>query len=127
MITVKMMDLFGKDEAFAELDKITLTGKVAFAVARLKKAVQQELETFYASRLEVAKRYADRDEKGEIKVDENGNIHIPEDKMEECNKELTEVLQEEVELNANYLKAEWFENIELPTKLAGELLVFVEG
>ncbi len=126
MMKVKMMDLFGKDEAFKEINKLTLPGKVAFAIARIQRAVGQELETFYSSRVEAVKKYADKDENGELVVDEKGNIHVADELVEKCNKEIAEILEQEVELNANFLKPEWFDEIDMTPEVAKELQVFVE-
>lgn len=126
MMKVKMMDLFGKDEAFKEINKLILPGKVAFAIARIQRAVGQELETFYSSRVEAVKKYADKDENGELIVDEKGNIHVADELVEKCNKEIAEILEQEVELNANFLKPEWFDEIDMTPEVAKELQVFVK-
>lgn len=126
MMKLKMKELFGKDQAFEEINKLVLPGKVAFAIARIQRAVNQELETFYASRMETVKRYADKDENGEVIVNDNGNIHISDEYVQAVNKELEEVLMEEVELNANFLNPDWFADVEMTPAVAKEIQTFME-
>lgn len=126
MMKLQMKDLFGKEQAFEEINKLVLPGKVAFAIARIQRAVNQELETFYSSRMETVKRYADKDENGEVIVDENGNIHIADEHVQAVNKELEEILMEEVELNANFLNPDWFADVEMTPAVAREIQTFME-
>jgi hypothetical protein len=86
-----------------DLSNKQLKSKVAFRVARLLREVQAESETFEAARINLVKLYAAKDENGEIKTDENGNTYIEQDKIEEFNKELRDLLDNTITINGDKL------------------------
>lgn len=125
MISVKMSDVFNASDALTELGKCSLSGKSAFAVARLIREIDSEMKTFETIRMDIIRKYADKDENGELILEE-GNIHLSEENVAVCNNELMDSLAQIVELNANPLKYEWLEKIELTVPQAMALEPFME-
>lgn len=125
MINVKMSDVFNASDALTELGKCSLSGKSAFAVARLIREIDNEMKTFETIRMDIIRKYADKDENGELILEE-GNIHLSEENVTACNNELMDSLTQTIELNANPLKYEWLEKIELTVPQAMALEPFME-
>lgn len=125
MISVKMSDVFNASDALTELGKCSLSGKSAFAVARLIREIDNEMKTFETIRMDIIRKYADKDENGELILEE-GNIHLSEENVTACNNELMDSLTQIIELNANPLKYEWLEKIELTVPQAMALEPFME-
>jgi hypothetical protein len=57
--------------------------------------------------------YGEKDENGALIVLDNGNVKIPENKIAECNLELQELFNTEIEINISKLPIEIFETIEM--------------
>lgn len=125
MIKVTIEQVLKINPILSKLATQSYAGRVAFALARLAREVAKEVEVFDNTRMELVKKYADKDEGGEVIVNENGNVHITDENLACCNKELNEVLVTEIELNANKMPIGWFENIELTIEEALALEVFV--
>jgi hypothetical protein len=75
--------------------------------------------------MEIIRKYADKDENNETKVNSDGTVHISDDNLILCNGELNEILSENIELTIEPLPINWFENIELTIEEALALEPFV--
>lgn len=125
MIKVTMDQILSVNKVLNKLMQNSYSGRVAFALARLTREVGKEAEVFSTTRIEVIRRYADKDENGELVVTE-GNAHVPNEKLAECNKELSDILLTEVEVTIEPLDMEWFEKIELTVDEAMALEPFMK-
>jgi len=86
---------------------------------RLLKAADKEIQEFNDIRVKVVNQYGDKDENGELITDENGNCHIAPEHINEFNKELNDLLNTEIEINANMLSLSDLEELEFtPSDLA---------
>lgn len=103
MIELTVQKMIDSIPTLRELSNKQLKSKVAFRVARLLREVQAESETFETARVNLVKLYAAKDENGEIKTDENGNTYIEQDKIEEFNKELRDLLDNTITINGDKL------------------------
>ena len=103
MIELTVQDMIDSIPTLRDLSNKQLKSKVAFRVARLLREVQAESETFETARINLVKLYAAKDENGEIKTDENGNTYIEQDKIEEFNKELRDLLDNTITINGDKL------------------------
>lgn len=101
MIELTVQEMIDSIPTLRELSNKQLKSKVAFRVARLLREVQAESETFETARVNLVKLYAAKDENGEIKTDENGNTYIEQDKIEEFNKELRDLLDNTITINGD--------------------------
>lgn len=73
-----------------EISKKELPIKASYAIAKNLKKIEDELEIYYKEREKLIDKYAEKDENGKIKVDNNGFI-IFKDK-EGWDKEIKELL-----------------------------------
>ena len=103
MIELTVQDMIDSIPTLRDLSNKQLKSKVAFRVARLLREIQAESETFETARINLVKLYAAKDENGEIKTDENGNTYIEQDKIEEFNKELRDLLDNTITINGDKL------------------------
>lgn len=125
MIKVTMSDVLSIEKVLTKLVNYSLTGRRAFALARLTREIDKEIATFENIRIDLIRKYADKDENGEVIV--NGeNVHLSEENVQLCNQELKESLAQEIELNVAPLKYEWFDDIELTINEASLFEPFME-
>ena len=119
MIKLKLNELLNATDALQTLSKKSLQARPAFQVVRLLKAADKEIQEFNDIRVKVVNQYGDKDENGELITDENGNCHIAPEHINEFNKELNDLLNTEIEINANMLSLEDLEKLEFtPSDLA---------
>lgn len=123
MIKMTLNELMNATPALKELSGKSFTGATTFKIARLIREVDKEIKTFEEERMKIVNKYGEKDENGELASQEDGTVKIIEDKINECNQELVDLLNAEVEINAEKLKEEVFEKIELTPVLA----IAIEG
>ena len=69
--------------------------------------------------MELIKKYGEKDENGELVTDDNGNCKILNEGLDEFSKELNELIETEVEINANKISIESLDDKEFtPTEMA---------
>ena len=101
MIKVQLKDIIEGTEVLKKLAGQPLRGKVAFQISKILKRLEDELTLFNNTRVEIIKKYSQTDENGELISDENGNVKLKEETIEDFNKEITELLNMEIEIDAN--------------------------
>lgn len=125
MIKVTMGQILTANQIFTKLINDTYTGRAAFTIARLVREVTKETESFEKARMEIIRRYGDKDENGELVLNE-GNVHISEENIGKCNQELNDVLSAELEINAEPIDMQWLEKVELSLNEALALEPFMK-
>lgn len=126
MIKVSLNDIVNSSSTFRELSEKQLPIRVAFRIARLIRELDKENTTFENSRRAIIEKYAMRDEAGKIAQADNGNIILQQDKIEDCNNELNELLSAEVEINADKISIEDLEKIEMTPAQVYNIEAFIE-
>lgn len=126
MITMTMNDIFNAVPTLREISTKEFPGFVTFKIARIIRELDKEIQLFETEREKIAYKFGEKEENGELIALENGNIKIPEDKIEECNKELQELFNTEVEINASKLPVNIFETIEMTPVQAMNLEAIVD-
>ena len=126
MIKINLSDVVNSIPVFNDIMKQTLTGSAAFRVARLARELDNEMKTFNESRRTLVEKYAVRDDNGELKADENGNIQIIPEKVNECNEEFNNLLNSEIEINANKLPNDILNEIKINPQQMMDIMMFVE-
>lgn len=102
--------------------------KGAYKINKIRKAVEKESE-FYAEKFqEIVNEYAQKDERGEVKLSEDGSqILIQDGKIDECNQALEDLQNLEVEIdNFNLTIDDLGENIECTPEQLEALMPFME-
>ena len=126
MIQVTLNDILNNAEIFRELSAKALPVKTAFKIARLIRELDKENTTFDESRRQIIEKYAERDENGRIKQTPEGNIQLQQDKIEECNNELVELLNTTIEINVDKISIDALGDIELTPVQIINLEAFIE-
>lgn len=126
MINIKLEQLVNSTDGLKGLAQKSLRARPALAVAKILKAADAEMTTFNETRLNLIKKYGDKDENGEVKQDEKGNVHIPNEALDDFTKELKELLDTQVEINANKIKMSDVENVEFTPAEMAQLEDFIE-
>lgn len=100
-------------------------GRAAFVIAKLAKAINAEMGDFNAARDAILIKYADKDENNEPIIDK-GQVHLSDENLAICNKEIQELLATEVEINSSPLAAEWFDDVDITPGEVEVLMAFIE-
>jgi hypothetical protein len=101
MITVKLEEIVNGAEALKTLANKSLKGKTAYRVSRLLRELEKEFSLFNDTRGELIKKYGEKDENGELKVNENSEYTIAPENIQAFYNEINEILGNEVEINGN--------------------------
>lgn len=126
MITVKIADLLNSTETLQKLSQQDFKAKLAWSIARLLKAAEVEIQSFNDTRMTLIKKYGEKDENGELVTDDKGNCKILEEGIEAFGKELNELINTEIEINANKIKMDLLEDIDFTPSDMAVLEPFVE-
>jgi hypothetical protein len=112
MIKIVMNDLLNAVPVLKELSGRNFVGAVTFKIARLIRELDKEIALFDEARENIVEKYAVRKEDGSIDINEMGIIKIIDGQTEACNQELGSLLNAEIEVNADKIPADAFDNIE---------------
>lgn len=104
MIKLTIEQLINSTGVLQKLSASPLKARTAFAVAKLLKTAEAEMNGFNDARMILVKKYGQKDEKGEIKLDENNNYLIESEHIADFNRELSELIGTEIELNVTKIK-----------------------
>ena len=126
MINVKISDLLNGTEALKKLAETQLKAKLAWQVGRILKAADTEIQSFNDTRMELIKKYGEKDENGELITDEKGNCKVMPDGIENFSNELNELINSEVEINANKISIDSLEDKEFTPAEMSQLEPFVD-
>ena len=113
MITITVNDLLNTVPVLRELINKPFKGSIAFKLARLIREFDKENTLFEEARVNLAQKYCERDENGEPIILETGAIKLQEDKINECNEEISNLLSTQLEIVAEKIPISAFDDIEL--------------
>ena len=120
MIKVKISDLLNGTEALQKLAGTDLKAKVAWQVSKLIKAAETEIQSFNTTRIELIKKYGEKNESGELITDDEGNCKINNASVTEFSNELNDLISQEVELNASKLNMDEIGDVSFtPAEMVG--------
>lgn len=111
MITVRLRNIIDGTEVLRKLAGQPLKGRTAFQVSKILKKLEEELNLFNSTRVELIKKYSKVDENNQIIQDENGNVQLQEDKLNDFNNEIAELLNTSIEINSGKIKLVDIEDI----------------
>lgn len=118
MINTKLRNIVECADIMRELSTKSLKGRVAFRVARLLRELEKEFTLFNDKRMDLIKEYAQKDENGKMKSDDNGNVTLDQDRLTEFYQSLEDLLNADVEINAEKIDAEDLGDVEFtPTQI----------
>ena len=126
MITVKIENLLNSVDTLQKLSQKDFKAKLAWQVARLLKSAEAEIQSFNETRMNLIRKYGEKDENGELITDENGNCKIIPEDIETFTNELNELITSEVEINANKLDINLFGDIDFTPSDMAALEPFID-
>lgn len=126
MIKIKMSDLLNATETLQKLSQKELKARLALQISRLLKEGEREIQNFNEVRTNLINKYGEKDENGELVTDENKNCKILNDQIEIFSKELNELVDMEIEINANKIKIADLENMDFTPADMAVLEPFME-
>lgn len=100
MINTTLRNIVESADIMRDLSTKSLKGRAAFRVARLLRELEKEFTLFNEKRVDLIKEYAQKDENGEMKSDDKGNVSLDEARLSEFYQNLETLLNTEVEINA---------------------------
>lgn len=109
----ELIDITNALQAAAEK---TYPVRVAFAIGKNLKVLKAEYQDYAETKAALGKKYAKRDEKGQIIQDPQGNAAIQDGKMQEYLEELDQLLDEKVTVSFRLID---FADIESREDLTG--------
>lgn len=126
MIKVKILDLLNSVEILRKLSQQDFKAKTAWQIVRLLKAAENEIQGFSEARMNLITKYAEKDENGALIKDDNDNVKLVPETMEAFSAEVNELLESEIEINANKLSIEQLENADFTPSEMAMLEPFIE-
>ena len=126
MIKVNLNDIVNSVDTFQTIMGQSFKGSLAFKIARLARELNKEMETFNEQRRKILNEYCIKDENGELKSDENGNVQIIPDKINEFNNEFSNLLTTEVEINADKLPMDSMDSFDITPQQMLNIEMFFE-
>lgn len=101
--------------------------KTAYTFAKLGEVIEQELKFYYTKMNEVISEYSIKDVDGKPELTPDGNsIKIDPDKLEECQKQLEELHNVEVDIGDITFTEEALEALTLTTQQAFALMPLIK-
>ena len=125
MINVKLSELLDSTETLKKLSQKDFKAKLAWSISRLLKAAEQEIQEFNDTRMNLINKYGEKGDDGQLVTDEKGNCHIVPESIQEFSNELNELINTEVEINANPIDIELLEDLEFTPAEMSQLEPFI--
>lgn len=101
---IKNETLVNSVGVLSKLNNMKLNIKVSYAVAKNINKIEKELEIYNEEKAKLIDKYGEKDEEGNLKVDEAGNIEIID--KENWNKDFKELLEIENEIDMHKINEE---------------------
>lgn len=83
----------------AEISQKELPVKVSYAISKNISKLESVLKIYNKEREKLIEKYSQKDEKGKTIIDENNQIKLQEEKIEDWNKDIKELLDIENEID----------------------------
>lgn len=126
MIKVKISDLLNATETLQKLAQKDFKAKLAWTISKLLKQAEAEIQSFNETRMTLVKKYGEKDENDELITDDKGNCKIVQECIDDFSNELDELLNTEVEINANKIQMSLLEDVKFTPADMAVLEPFVD-
>ena len=113
MIKVSLNDILNSTDTFQKIMQQSFKGSLAFKIARLVRELSKEIETFNGQRQKILNEYCIKDENGNLKQFENGNVQVIPEKLDSFNTEFNGLLATEIEVNADKLPIDSIDSFDI--------------
>ena len=126
MIEVQLKDIISSPEVLNEIAKKDLKARPAYKLARVMREIDREFSLFQENRKQLISKYADKDEKGNIKYNKDGNITVEKDKIDLFNNEIEELLNTSIQLNVDLIELNDIEDVNFTPQQMNILSLFIK-
>ena len=99
MIKIRLKDVVDAIPMLRELSTVPFPIATAFKISRIMRELDGEIKTFDMARARIVDKYGVKDVNNNFELDATGSIKIARDKIEECNQEIANLLNCEIEIN----------------------------
>ena len=127
MIKIKLNDIVNATETFNKIMQQSFKGSLAFKIARLARELDKEMQTFNTERQKIIQKYGEKDENGELIVDEKGLVKFNKTNLKEINEEFNSLLDTDLEINVDKLPMDSIDNFEITPQEMLQIEVFFEN
>ncbi len=111
---IKLQDLPNIINNLNTMAEKDISIKLSYKLSKLNKKLQEEQKNYEEQNIKIINKYGERDENGELKVDQKSNsIPIIMDKIQDFQKEMTELNELEFEVDFVPISIEDFGNINI--------------
>lgn len=125
-MTITLQNILEAQETMQNLSTKMLRGRTAYQVARLLKRLEAELGTYNDTRLKLIERYAKKKEDGTYELNERNEYQFTPENMQAYVGEINNLLQEQIEIDANPLKLDDLLDLEFTPSEMVALEPFIE-
>lgn len=125
MIELTIYEMINAEPVLNKLLNVSFNGKKAFVISRLLKQIADEEKMYNEARVEILKKYADKDENGNPIV-VNDDISMTTEARECAVKEIEELLGTKIQITSNKIPLEWLEDVEMTPLEAINWAAFIE-
>lgn len=126
LIKVKMYNVMAAKDIFMRILSSNFTGRQAFILSRALKEIDKEIVDFNKAKDFILLKYAEKDEHDNAVTNDKNTVKIAEDKYNDVNNELQELLYTEIEINMEPIPLEWLDNLQFTPKEMIDLEPFIK-
>ena len=126
LIKVKMYNVMAAKDIFMRILSSNFTGRQAFILSRALKEIDKEIVDFNKAKDFILLKYAEKDEHDNTVTNDKNTVKIAEDKYNDVNNELQELLYTEIEINMEPIPLEWLDNLQFTPKEMIDLEPFIK-
>lgn len=126
LIKVKMYNVMAAKDIFMRILSSNFTGRQAFVLSRALKEIDKEIVDFNKAKDFILLKYAEKDEHNYTVMNDKNTVKIAEDKYNDVNNELQELLYTEIEINMEPIPLEWLDNLQFTPKEMIDLEPFIK-
>lgn len=126
MMQVQLRNIVESIDVLSKLAQKPMKAKLAYNVGRMLKQVENEMNSFNTTRMDLIKKYGEKDENGELIVYDDNNYRVSQESVQEFNDEFNELIASTIELNANKINFEDLEELDFTPQEMVLLEPFIE-
>ncbi len=91
-------------DVLGKLNNTQLPIKIAYAISKNINKIECELKAYNTEKAKLIDKYSEKNEEGKLKADEYGNVKIKEKEIEDWNRDITELLSIENEIDIHMIQ-----------------------
>ena len=127
MIQITLQELITSFPALKALADKEVPAKVAFLVAGIINKISEEYKTFENTRESLIRKYGEKDQNGEVKVQDDGTVLITPQWLDSFNHDLQELLETKVTIVNELIPLSALEALNFTANDMRLLMSFING